>query len=230
MRALVVSVIFMLVLAAPAGAARLNPVERQAINRTLDAFVNSAVKRRSVMASYDLVTPSMRAGISRSTWAKGNLPVSAYPARGSTFHAWTVDFASPTDVGFELMIESRKSRSDSIVFTGEVKKIHGRWLIDSFNPSATFSGSGTVVGPHDFTAQSGGDGARVASLGSAWIALPAALLGAGVLLLVGWLLIVWQRNLRAARRYKPRPLEPIRVAKEHREVDAQLRSVRKRSR
>jgi hypothetical protein len=229
MRVFFVPVILVLALATPAAAARLSPVERQAINRTLDAFVNSAVKRHNVMVSYDLVTPSMRAGISRSTWAKGSLPVSAYPARGSTFHAWTVDFASPTDVGFELMIESRKSRSDSIVFTGEVKKIHGRWLIDSFNPSATFGGSGTVVGPHDFTAQSGGDGARVASLGSAWIALPAALLGAGVLLLVGWLLVAWQRNLRAARRYKPRPLQPARVAKERREVDARRRSAPRRS-
>src|SRR6266536_4299695 len=124
MRALVVSAVLVLLLAAPAGAARLSRSERQAINSTLDAFVNSAVKRHHVMASYDLVTPSMRAGISRSTWAKGNLPVSAYPARGSTFHAWTVDFASPADVGFELMIESRTSKSDSIAFTGEVKKIH----------------------------------------------------------------------------------------------------------
>ena len=224
-----VSAILVLVFAGPADSARLNPVERQAINRTLDAFVNSAVRRHNVMASYELVTPSMRAGISRSTWAKGNLPVSAYPARGSTFHAWTVDFASPTDVGFELMIESRRSRSDSIVFTGEVKKIHGRWLVDSFNPSATFGGAGTVVGPHDFTAQAGGDGARVASLGSTWIALPAVLVGAGVLLLVGWFLVAWQRNLREARRYKPRPLQPVPVAKERREVDAALRSAPKRS-
>jgi hypothetical protein len=229
MRALLVSAILVLALAAPAGAARLNRVDRQAINRTLDAFVNSAVKRHNVMASYELVTPSMRAGISRSTWAKGNLPVTAYPARGSTFHAWTVDFASPTDVGFELMIESRKSRSDSIVFTGEVKKIHGRWLVDSLSPSATFGGAGTVVGPHDFTAQSGGDGARVASLSSAWIALPAAVLGAGILFLVGWFLVAWQRNLRAARRHEPRPLQPVRVAKERREVDARLRSAAKRS-
>jgi len=229
MRALMVSAILVLVFAGPADSARLNPVERQAINRTLDAFVNSAVRRHNVMASYELVTPSMRAGISRSTWAKGNLPVPAYPARGSTFHAWTVDFVSPTDVGFELMIESRKSRSDSIVFIGEVKKVHGRWLVDSFNPSATFGGSGTVVGPHDFAAQSGGDGARVASLGSAWIALPAALVGASVLLLVAWFLVAWQRNLREARRNKPRPLHPVPVARERRAVDAALRSAPKRS-
>ena len=220
MRALVVSTILVLFLAAPAGAARLNPSERQAINRTLDAFVSSAVKRHDVMASYELVTPSMRAGVSRSTWAKGNLPVTAYPARGSTFHDWTVDFASPTDVGFQLMISSRKSRSDSIIFTGEIKKIHGQWLVDSFNASATFGGSGTVVGPHDFAPQSGGDGAGVARLSSAWIALPSAIVGAGVLLLIGWVLVAWQRDRRAARRYKPRPLQQALVTKERRDVGA----------
>jgi hypothetical protein len=219
MRALIASAILVLVLAAQSGAARLNPVERQAINRTLDAFVNSAVKRHNVMASYNLVTPSMRAGISPSTWAKGNLPVYAYPARGSTFHGWTVDFASPTDVGFELMIASSKSKSDAIEFAGEVKRIHGRWVVDSFNPSATFGAAGTVVGPHDFAPRSGGNRGGVASLGSAWIALPAALVGAGVLLLVAWLLVVWQRNLRATRRYKPRPLlQPL--VKERRNLDA----------
>jgi hypothetical protein len=210
-----------LVLAATAGAARLSHAERQAINQTLDAFVNSAVKRQHVMASYDLVTPAMRSGVSRSEWAKGNLPVYAYPARGSTFHEWTVDFASPTEVGFELMIASRKSKSDSIVIIGEVKKIRGRWLVDSFTPSATFGEAGKVVGPHDFAAQSGGDGSGVATLDSAWIAVPAALLGAGVLLIIGWLLVVWQRNLRAARKYKPRPLgAPARPARQRGEADA----------
>ena len=33
---------------------------------------------------------------------------------------------------FELMIPSRASKSDSIQYMGTVKKIHGRWLIDSF--------------------------------------------------------------------------------------------------
>ena len=69
----------------------------------------------------------------------------------------------------------------------------------------------------------------MASLGSGWIALPAALVGASVLLLVGWFLVAWQRNLREARRYKPRPLQPVPVAKERREVDVPLRSAPKRS-
>jgi hypothetical protein len=229
-RAIVVTAILGFALPGSASAARISSADRQEINRTVDAFVNSAVKRRDVEASWNVVTPSFRYGVSRAAWAKGNLPVYPYPARGTTFHSWTVDSASPTVVDFELMVASRLSKTDSIQFQGEVKKIHGRWLINSFNPAATFAGSGTVVGPHDFTASAGGGGGKgVARLGSTWIALPAALIGAGLLLVLGWFFLVWMRSRRAYRRIERRPLEPIvvkrrdsepaLVAKKRREAD-----------
>ncbi len=132
MRTILVAALLCLVFVAPAGAARLSGPDRRAINRTLDAFVNSAVKRRDVGASYDLVTAQFRGGTSRAAWKKGTLPVYPYPARGRSFHEWTVEFASPGDVGFQLLVESRNLKTDAIEYTGEVKKIHGRWLIDSF--------------------------------------------------------------------------------------------------
>lgn len=208
-RALVVTAILTFVMAGPAGATRLPQVEREAINRTLDRFVNSAVKRHDVAASWNLVTPEMRAGVSRSAWNKGNLPVTPYPAGGSSFHDWTIDFASATEVDFELMIPSEKSKSDSIQFNGTMRKQQGRWLVDSFNPSATFGGGG-VVGPHDFTASSGGGGGKgVARLGSVWIAVPAALIGGGIVLVLGFFVFIWLRNRRSYRRANLRPLEPI---------------------
>jgi len=229
-RAIVVTAILAFALPGSARAARISSADRQEINRTVDTFVNSAVKRQDEEASWNVVTPSFRYGVSRFAWAKGNLPVYPYPARGTTFHSWTVDSASPTVVDFELMVASRLSKTDSIQFQGEVKKIHGRWLINSFNPAATFAGGGTVVGPHDFTASAGGGGGKgVARLGSTWIALPAALIGAGLLLVLGWFLLVWVRSRRAYRRIDRRPLEPIvvkrrdsepaLVAKERREAD-----------
>jgi len=229
-RALVVTAILLFALPGSANAARISSADRQEINRTVDAFVNSAVKREHEGASWNVVTPSFRYGVTRSAWAKGNLPVYPYPARGTTFHSWTIDSASPTVVDFELMIPSRLSKTDSIQFQGEVKKIDGRWLINSFNPAATFGAGGTVVGPHDFTASSGGGGGKgVARLGSMWIALPAALIGAGLVLVLGWFLLVWVRSRRAYRRIDRRPLEPIvlkrsdsepaLVTKERREAD-----------
>jgi hypothetical protein len=229
-RAIVVTAILAFALAGSASAARISSADRQEINRTVDVFVNSAIKRHDEQASWNVVTPSFRYGVSRAAWAKGSLPVYPYPARGTTFHSWTVDSASPTLVDFELMVPSRLSKTDSIQFQGEVKKIHGRWLINSFNPAATFAGSGTVVGPNDFTASAGGGGGKgVARLGSTWIALPAALIGAGLLLVLGWFFLVWMRSRRAYRRIERRPLEPIvvkrrdsepaLVAKERREAD-----------
>jgi hypothetical protein len=227
-RAFVLTSLLALLLASPAGAGRISQPERRAIDRTLDAFVNNAVKRHDVDAAWNLVTPEFRAGVSRSAWDRGNLPVYPYPAGGTTFHDWTDDSASATEVDFELMIPSAKSKSDSIQFNGTMRKVHGRWLVDSFNPSATLGG-GAVVGPHDFTAPQGeGGGKGVARLGSTWIALPALLIGAAILFLLGWFVFTWIRNRRVQRAYR-RPLEPIvvrrrdsepaLVAKERRQAD-----------
>ena len=54
------------------------PSDREAINETLDVFVNHAVKRRGIAASYDVVTPTMRGGMTRKQWSRGidsGLPV-----------------------------------------------------------------------------------------------------------------------------------------------------------
>jgi hypothetical protein len=207
-RALVVTAILAFIIAGPAGAARVPQAERDAINRTLDRFVNTAVKRHDVDAAWNLVTPELRAGISRSDWDKGNVPVIPYPARGTTFHDWTVDFASSKEVDLELMIG--KSKTDSIQFSGTMKKLHGRWLVDSLNPNATFSGGGTVVGTHDFTAPSGaGDSTGVTKLGSSWIAIPVVLFGGAILCALGFFAFIWLRNRRAYRRAEVRPFEPI---------------------
>jgi hypothetical protein len=207
-RALVVTAILAFIIAGPAGAARVPQAERDAINRTLDRFVNTAVKRHDVDAAWNLVTPELRAGISRSDWDKGNVPVIPYPARGTTFHDWTVDFASSKEVDLELMIG--KSKTDSIQFSGTMKKLHGRWLVDSLNPNATFSGGGTVVGTHDFTAPSGArDSTGVTKLGSSWIAIPVVLFGGAILCALGFFAFIWLRNRRAYRRAEVRPFEPI---------------------
>jgi hypothetical protein len=224
-RALVVSSLLALVLAGTAGA-RVTPSERQAIDRTIDGFVNHAVKRQDVDASWNLVTPSLRSGTSRKSWDAGNVPVAPFPAEGATFHGWTIDSATPTQVDFELIVPSRKGKDSSIQYNGTVRKIDGRWLIDSFNPSATFGG-GAVVGAQDFQPQQGG-GSGVATLGSIWIVIPAVLIGGGLLFLVGWFFFAWLRGWRQRRDYR-RPLEPIRlrrnesepalVAEERREAD-----------
>jgi hypothetical protein len=205
MRALVAAVIA-LIAVAPASAARVGAADRAAINRTLDAFVASAVKRQDIGASFDLVTSQLRGGVTRAAWAKGDIPVYPYPARGNHFHDWTVDYALPNDVAFELMLQPRDRKLNPISFAGEVKKIRGRWLLDSFYPVAMFDAKHSkVVGPNDFTAQRFAGDSGESRLGAAWFAIPGAFLGLIVLFPLGWLVYAWQRSRRAYRRHSRRP-------------------------
>jgi len=198
---------FALVLAGSAsGAAQISPSERAAINRTLDGFVNHALKRQNVDAAWNLVTPDLRTGITRSAWDAGNVPVIPFRAGGTTFHQWTVDSATPTKVDFELIVPAAKTKDSSIQFFGTMQKIRGRWLVDAFNPSATFGG-GAVVSGSDYAPPPGGGGTGEATLGSVWIVIPAALIGAGILFLIGWFLFGWVRG--RSRREHLRPLDPL---------------------
>ena len=111
MRILLSATIVALVLAVPAQA-RLAPADRAAINRTLDAFVATAVRRHDVAASFDLVTPQERGGMTRAAWAKGDIPVYPYPARGASWHGWTLDYALPKEVAFEPVNGAIQDRID----------------------------------------------------------------------------------------------------------------------
>jgi hypothetical protein len=206
-RATAVIAFLALVLAGSASAsAQISPAERAAINRTLDGFINHALKRQDVDAAWNLVTPDLRTGISRSSWDAGNVPVIPFRAGGTTFHQWTVDSATPTQVDFELIVPAAKTKDSSIQFFGTMEKIRGRWLVDAFNPSATFGG-GAVVSGSDYAPPPGGGGTGEATLGSVWIVIPAVLIGAGILFLIGWLLFGWARGRR--RRESLRPLDPL---------------------
>ena len=206
-RTIAVTAFLALVLAGSASAsAQISPAERAAINRTLDGFINHALKRQDVDAAWNLVTPDLRTGISRSAWDAGNVPVIPFRAGGTTFHQWTVDSATPTQVDFELIVPAAKTKDSSIQFFGTMEKIRGRWLVDAFNPSATFGG-GAVVSGSDYAPPPGGGGTGEATLGSVWIVIPAVLIGAGILFLIGWLLFGWARGRR--RRESLRPLDPL---------------------
>src|SRR5437016_13335747 len=92
-----------LAVAAPATAARrLAPSDRQAINATLDVFVNHAVKRKDVGAAYGVVTQTLRAGMTRKQWSRGDIGVYPYPATGNRFHAWTIEYRTRAEIAIQL--------------------------------------------------------------------------------------------------------------------------------
>jgi hypothetical protein len=202
MRRLLVVMIAALVFAAPAGAA-LSHADRAAIDRTIDAYIRDGVLGANVPATYDLVTPQFRGGQTRRSWVRGNTPIYPYPARGSSWHGWTIDYVLKNDVAFELVLQPRPgSKGDPTSFNGEVKKVNGRWLIDSFYAAAVFlPKEHRVVGPRDFVPGGGGGGnpGGDSTLGAIWFLLPAAF--GALILLVPIAFVVF--NLRGSRRRRP---------------------------
>jgi hypothetical protein len=200
MRFLIPAAIVALVLAAPAQA-KLAPADRAAINRTLDAFVATAVRRHDVAKSYNLMTPQERGGMTRAQWAQGDIPVYPYPARGTSWHGWVLDYALENEVAFELVLEPQRGHKlDPISFSASVKRIHGRWLVDSFYPAATFMTSQhRVIGPRDFAAPSMVSAAGNSRLGAVWILVPASVGFLGLAAVIGFLVV----NLLRSRTVAP---------------------------
>jgi hypothetical protein len=209
-------VLFAVLVAAPAQAAyRLKPAERRAINTTIDRFVTTAVQRHDLGASYDLVTPAMRTGISRRAWAHGTTNVMAFPARGIRFHGWTLDLAQPGYVMVDLLLQPRRhAREGPMIFTFELKRLHGQWRVASFIPSASFAGaektgSMKAFGDYGPLAQTNPKPKHVNRL---FLVGPALVLLLIVSIPATIVLRSWRRNRRAERAFgKPlsRELPPL---------------------
>jgi hypothetical protein len=219
----ILSALAALVLAAPATAAkpRLTKADRQAINATLDVFVNHAVKRQNAAAAYDVVTPAMRAGMTRKQWSHGSIPVYPYPAAGRHFHGWTVQYHTRDELAIDLVLSPRRGSNPElgqILFNVYLHPSHGRWLVDSFMPGATFAPigkPGVVQAARDFqanpTAQTynrpGGHRTDPLRLSAAYAIVPFAIIGLVLLVLAGaWLVsrLRERRLMRADRGTMPR--------------------------
>ena len=126
---------------------------RREVDALFDAFVPAAVARRNTAAAYDLATPAFHADGTRASWAAGQLPVFPYKPKGTTFHGWHVESSYRNDLNVQLYLEPATAGEGPIAYDVELRRIHGRWLVDSFYPRTTYaptepaSGKGKVTRP-----------------------------------------------------------------------------------
>jgi hypothetical protein len=183
----------LVVLALPATAlAESKTVEpdRPAINRLLDEFIPAAVAQKNLQRGWDLSAGVART-VSHAEWMKGNTSVQKYPAKGTQFHGWTVNYSYPGDIGFDILLQPATQSLGAWSFRAEAQKIKGQWRITTWYPVATFAPPGrtqTVLGPNDLgsaDSAAGGSGVEHGRLGAWVLALPIAFLGAIALLALG---------------------------------------------
>jgi hypothetical protein len=124
----------------------VTPARRAEVNVLFDAFVPAAVERRDPSAAYDLVTPAFRGGVDRSVWDHGDLPVYPYEPHGKVFHGWTVDTSYRTSMSVQLFLQPRDPKDGPVAYSVDLKRLRGRWLIDSFYPRAAYAPTASATG------------------------------------------------------------------------------------
>jgi len=180
--------------------------DRPAIDRLLDEFIPAAVAQKDLQRGWELSAGVART-VSHAEWMKGNTSVQKYPAKGTKFRGWTVNYSYPGDVGFDILLQPTTPSLGAWSFRAEARRIHGQWKITTWYPVATFAPPGrtqTVLGPNDLGSADGASGAGVdhGRLGPWVLALPIAFLGAIALLALG---VVGSRA--AKRRSRIRAIE-----------------------
>ena len=189
---------------------RVSASERAQINRTLDTFVNHAVKRHNAGAAYDVVTPTLKGGMTRGQWSHGDIGVYPYPAKGTRFHEWTIQYRTKDELSVELILAPTKryqAKLGQILFNVYLQPSHGRWRVDSFMPGATFAPigkPGVVQAARDFTAnpsaQTYNRKGKSAPIGAARISAKWAVVPFAVILLV--LLVLAARGVVENLRFR----------------------------
>ena len=190
------------VLASSAFAApKLSASERKAINRAVDTFVIHAVRHENAAAAYDVVSPTLRAGLTRAEFARKD-PAYPFPARGK-HHPWSLDYVLPNEVGGSILLQPEKKfirKKGPILFDLIVIRHQGRWVVQSLIPKVIF---GTpykpkVVSVRDFSPTGPGNAptSDPSRISGTYIVVPLGLFGALLVGLAGWAVFRWHRDRR----------------------------------
>jgi hypothetical protein len=103
--------------------------------RTAQTFIQTAVLRHDVAASWALVTPHVRAGLTRAQWNTGNIPVVPYPRETCGSAKFKIDRHRQRDILLEVLLTSHKLGVAPIDdFLELVPSGHGGWLVQNFTP------------------------------------------------------------------------------------------------
>jgi len=169
-------------------------------------FLYTAVARKHVDQSWNLVAPEFRAGFTRKQWATQDIPVVPFPVQSAR---WRLEYSDERGVGFSVaLFPTKESHERAQVFLvglhtiGAVKRRH--WVVDNWQAapsqglqmvSGPGAGGGGILEQTSAKVNAGGKSSESA----AWLLLPAGLLSLVIIipLMIGG--VNWYRGYRADR-------------------------------
>jgi hypothetical protein len=169
----------------------VTPAVRRRVGETVERFSRTAMVRRDLDEAWSLASPTMKAGLTRAQWRRGELPVQPYPAAALDGVAWRIVERYPSSLLLDVAAHPKTGSGERIlVYSVELSErgrgAGRRFVVDSWVPLAALGGD---LAPEQ--ARTGGpqtpSGLAVddARLGPAWFLVPAAIGGLLVLMLIG---------------------------------------------
>jgi len=178
---------------------KASPELRHLLIGETSEFVRTAVRRKDLPASWPLIHPELKQGLTRAEWMTGNIPVVPFPANAIV--ATQLDWSYENDVALDVVLQpEKKSGLYRKTFTIEFKRApHGnqdRWLVSSWVPRGV--SDALINDQHQAGVQAALQNVRGhQGLSATWAFLPVCLI-AGVFLLPLFLVISERRRARRA--------------------------------
>lgn len=103
-------------------------------------FIETAVLRQNVDASYNLVHVDLKGRMTRKQWDTGNIPVVDYPANNARTAAFLVDYSYQNEMLLEVNLVAKAGSGvrPNLTFFIQLKREHGtkngRWLVSYWEP------------------------------------------------------------------------------------------------
>jgi hypothetical protein len=168
-------------------------------------FVATAVARKNVASSFDMVCPDMKDGFTRQKWAKGNIPVVPFPVYSGK---WRLSYSLSNEIDLQVALYAKpKAKMQPVVFDLTMQpcgKENGkRWLVESFIPTPSkgtdFGSRSPMKDPNNpFGIGTSNPKPLPHQASNTWLLVPVAAVGGLLILVLGFFGI---RGVRGRRAY-----------------------------
>jgi hypothetical protein len=101
-------------------------------------FLQTAVPRKNLRASWTITHPDLRRGYTLKQWLTGTIPVQYYPTGNVELATFKIDESYTDEATIEVALLPRKGEKikPQIFFVG-LKKYKGKWMVNYFAPRST---------------------------------------------------------------------------------------------
>jgi hypothetical protein len=110
----------------------------RAARKVAGEFILTTVTRKDLARGWEITHPSLREGMTKQEWLKGDIPIVPYPVSTTDTAPMSVEESYKDHAIMRVALSAEKGTNvkPQLFFIG-VRKFHGQWRVDYWGPYAT---------------------------------------------------------------------------------------------